>query len=214
MALVDTLAEQELLERLLEDTKPPVPVAARHLHYLLFTPFRYPPSAFGSRFRRAADPGVFYGAEAIRTACAEVGYWRWRFLLDSSGLERIDPMPQTIFQVRIRARGIDLRDPPLARQRARWTDPHRYEPCQALAERARAAAVAVIRYQSVRDPERGGAAAVLTPTAFAKPGPLAVETWFVDVSRERVRWSRPHPDGGATGFDFETTRWREELATG
>ena len=41
MKLVDTLAEQALLEDLIESSKPPVPVECRHLHYLLSTPFRY-----------------------------------------------------------------------------------------------------------------------------------------------------------------------------
>ena len=73
MALVDSLEEQQALERILDDTKPPVPPAARKLHWLLFTPFRYPPPPGGSRFRGPNDPGVFYGADEIRTACAELG---------------------------------------------------------------------------------------------------------------------------------------------
>ena len=88
MALVDSIEEQHVLERLLEDTKPPIPAAAAHLHWLLFTPFRYPPPPGGSRFRGPNDPGVFYGADEIRTACAELGYWRWRHLLDSPALPR------------------------------------------------------------------------------------------------------------------------------
>ena len=79
MVLVDTLAEQHLLEDLLERAKPPLPDETAGLHYLLATPFRYPPTDRGSRFRRPSDPGVFYGADAVRTACAELGYWRWRF---------------------------------------------------------------------------------------------------------------------------------------
>ena len=68
--------------------KPPVPAGARTLHYLLFTPFRYPPPPGGSRFRGPNDPGVFYGADEVRTACAELGYWRWRHLLRLAGARR------------------------------------------------------------------------------------------------------------------------------
>ena len=57
-ALVDTLAEQHVLERLLEEGKPPVPGGAARLHYLLFTPFRYAPPPGGSRFRAPCDAGV------------------------------------------------------------------------------------------------------------------------------------------------------------
>ena len=91
MVLVDTVAEQAVLERLVESSKPPVPrdVARLGLHWLLFTPFRYAPPPGGSRFRATGDPGVFYGADERRTACAELGYWRWRFLTDSAGEGRL-----------------------------------------------------------------------------------------------------------------------------
>ena len=61
---------------------------ARALDYLLFTPFRYAPPPGGSRFRGETDPGVLYCADEVRTACAELGYWRWRHLLDSAGAGR------------------------------------------------------------------------------------------------------------------------------
>ena len=54
--LVDSLAEQELLEKLLEGAKPPAPGA--RVHYLLSTPFRYPPLPHGSRFGRATERGI------------------------------------------------------------------------------------------------------------------------------------------------------------
>jgi len=41
MALVDTIAEQHLLEDLLERSKPLVPPECRDLHDLLAIPFRY-----------------------------------------------------------------------------------------------------------------------------------------------------------------------------
>ena len=60
MKIVDTLAEQARLEELLEHSKPAVPPECRHLHYLLFTPFRYgAPYPRGSRFRRdRTDPDL------------------------------------------------------------------------------------------------------------------------------------------------------------
>src|SRR6185437_12416302 len=74
-ALVDSIAEQEILESVLEASKPPLPSPCTGLDYLLYTPFRYPPSWRGSRFRNYDDAGVWYGAEAVRTSCAELGYW-------------------------------------------------------------------------------------------------------------------------------------------
>ena len=52
--LVDSDAEQALLEELIEEVKPPTGVPAG-LHYLLFTPFRYPPLRHGSRFGTRAE---------------------------------------------------------------------------------------------------------------------------------------------------------------
>ena len=79
--IVDTMAEQALLEDILEESKPPIPKEASDRHFLLFSPFRYEPrQPIGSRFRAVHEPGVFYAAETVRTAAAEVGYWRWRFL--------------------------------------------------------------------------------------------------------------------------------------
>ena len=48
--LVDSLEEQQLLESLIDAVKPPAPHGAR-FHYLLSTPFRYPPLRHGSPHR-------------------------------------------------------------------------------------------------------------------------------------------------------------------
>src|SRR3954447_25812704 len=73
MRLTETLAEQELLAKILERSKPPIPPECQGLHYLLFTPFRYA-ATFGSRFRYPGQrEGVFYAAETVETAIAEVG---------------------------------------------------------------------------------------------------------------------------------------------
>jgi hypothetical protein len=192
MALVDSLEEQHLLERLLDESKPPVPSAAAHLHWLLFTPFRYPPPPGGSRFRGPNEPGVFYAAEAIRTACAELGYWRWRHLQDSPALNAMPTMPQTVFRVRIDTEGVDLATQPLVRDRERWTHPSDYAACQRFARTAREAGVGAIRYESVRDPKRGAGCAVLSPRVFVPPAPLAQQTWLLSVARDRVVWQRTH----------------------
>ena len=206
MPLVDSLEEQAVLERLVDDAKPPVPAAARHLHYLLFTPFRYPPPAGGSRFRAPDDPGVFYGADAVRTACAELGYWRWRHLADSPALDAMPQKAQTVFKVKVATTGIDLRDKPFVRDAVNWTDPGHYAPCQRLARTARACEIGVIRYQSVRDPDHAGCGAVLAPGAFAKPAPVEQQTWMLSVFRERVVWQRTQIVR-REAFEFAAATW-------
>jgi hypothetical protein len=190
MPLVDSLAEQHALERILEEGKPPVPAGAAHLHWLLFTPFRYPPPPGGSRFRGPTDPGVFYAADEVRTACAELGYWRWRHLLDSPALSAMPIRPQTVFRTALAARTVDLREAPFVRDRDVWTDPADYAGCQRFGAVARAAEVEAIRYESVRDPRHGGNVAVLSWTAFPKPAPSDAQTWALSVTRERVVWRR------------------------
>ena len=87
LKLTDTLAEQQVLEELLEETKPALPPQARGLHYLMAAPFRY--GALyprGSRFRRAGRTlGVFYGAEGPRTAAAEMAFHRLLFYAELPG---------------------------------------------------------------------------------------------------------------------------------
>lgn len=206
MVLVDTLDEQALLESLLDQSKPALDESLRRLHWLLFTPFRYPPLPSGSRFRGPAEPGVFYGADERRTACAELGYWRWRFLMDSPALDGIGPIPQTLFRTPVAGRGIDLRLPPFDGRRAAWTDPADYAACQAIARTARAEGIELIRYGSVRDPQSGACAAVLAHAAFAASQPAETETWMLVVARQHVIW-RHNSVFDDTAFEFDATAW-------
>ncbi len=171
MKLVDDRDEQDLLETLLESGKPAAAAGTESLDYLLATPFRYPPRHGGSRFRAATDPGVFYAAQTLRTAAAELGYWRWRFLLDAVELPRIDPVAQTAFRAEVATTAVDLRRPPFDADAATWQHPHDYLPTQRFTRVARDAGVGGIQYQSVRDVEAGWCLALLRPDGFAARKP-------------------------------------------
>ena len=201
LRLVANAEEQLVLERLLDRSKPPLPPDTSGLHYVLATPFRYS-SPVGSRFRSPSDTGIWYGAEAQRTACAELGYWRWRFLTDSDALEALGPSPQTVFRAGIDGRWVDLTLAPFKRARPQWTHPADYGPTQEFARLARLANIDAIRYESVRDPEHGAAVAVLRP-CFRPGRPLERHTWFLTVRRERVTWQR---EGEA--FEFDAGAWQ------
>ncbi|TLY59969.1 MAG: RES domain-containing protein [Gammaproteobacteria bacterium] len=203
MRLADSLEEQAALELILEASKPPLPPAVRRLHYLLATPFRYRPH-LGSRFRAAFDAGVWYGAEALRTALAEKSYWRLRFLLDSPGTPDLKAVPHTAFRAGVRtAAALDLTLPPLKRDRAVWTHRTSYEGTQAFARLARAARIQIIRYESVRDPEHAACVAALDPAVFGRGKPRALETWFIAASRERVRCAKEERTGQTWEFGRE-----------
>ncbi len=189
LKLVDLLAEQVLLESLIEQSKPPVPPECRRLHYLLVTPFRYG-AAYpgGSRFRRAGvTAGVFYASAQVGTAIAETAFWRLLFFAELPAT----PWPAnagefTAFSTKFASRrGLDLTRAPLADKA--WMHPTDYGPCQALADNARAVDVNAIRYVSVRDPDRGANVAILACAAFASREPVERQTWRIQISAHGVR---------------------------
>ena len=81
---VDSTAEQEVLEDLIDASKPSLPPECQGLHYLLATPFRYGAAhPAGSRFRRAGlTEGVFYLSETSPTAIAEMAFYRLLFFAE------------------------------------------------------------------------------------------------------------------------------------
>jgi hypothetical protein len=200
------LEDQALLEGLLDQAKPRLPAAAQGLHWLLATPFRYWPPPGGSRFRRRTDPGVFYGAEARKTACAECGYWRLRFWLDSEGLRgRSATVELTLFEFHAASEfTLDLSRPPLARDRGLWIHPSDYGATQVLADRAREAGIDIIRYESARDPG-GFCLALLSPRPLQSvPEPYRnhQQTWTLLIQPpRRIVWQR-QLDGESWAFEF------------
>jgi RES domain len=190
MKLSDTLDEQEALERIIEDTKDKVPEECRHLGFLLFTPFRYAPYPFRSRFRRSGSlEGVFYAAQATETAVAEAAFYRLLFYAESPDT----PWPananeHTAFAAEVATPlALDLTRAPFVAQRSAWTELTDYASCLNLADAARAAKIEVIRYESVRDPERRANIALLTCRSFAESDEVDRQTWHFHLSGSGIR---------------------------
>lgn len=203
MKLVDNRDEQDLLESMLESSKPAQPNDTAGLDYLLATPFRYDPNRGGSRFRSVTDPGVFYAAESVRTAGAELGYWRWKFLQDAPDLDHIEPVAHTVFRVEVATSVVDLQRPPFDADAAVWQHPTNYTPTQQFARTAREANVGGILYRSARDPKPSWCLALLTPAGFAKLKPHAEQqTWFLAVSPQEVTLRRD-----TESMQFSTEGW-------
>ncbi|WP_157016259.1 RES family NAD+ phosphorylase [Mesorhizobium xinjiangense] len=189
MKLTDTLEEQALLEAEIEQTKPPVPPECAHLDYLLSTPFRYGRYPGPSRFRREGHtPGVFYASEKPETAVAETAFYRLLFLAESPDT----PPPrnaleftafETAYSVDL---AIDLTAAPFDGEAGLWCHPTDYTHCLDLADAARAAGVALIRYTSVRDPRGGANLALMTCAAFCEPRPRRHCTWRLSITRSGV----------------------------
>lgn len=203
MHLVDDLAEQVELERLLESSKPPLPAAATGRHFLVFTPFRYR-SPHPSRFRAPTDPGIWYGASDVHTACAEVAYWKWRFIMDSEGLSgRPVVTEHTLFLARAKGPCVDLLAPPWSRAAATWAHPNEYGACQRLAREARSRAISWIRYASARR-AGGTCAAVLEPAALTIPEPMRQQTWNCKATKSGAFMR--HGFGGEA-YEFPASLW-------
>lgn len=187
MRLVDTLEEQTALEDILESSKPPIPPHASGTHYLIFTPFRYT-SPHPSRFRRANALGVWYGADDPQTVCAELAYWRWRFLQDSDGLRQESVITEhTLFKATFSGRELDLTAAPWNALRSSWRDPLDYGTCHALADAAAAAAppIDAIRYESARR-EHGMCAAIFHANTLTIQEPNAQQTWVCKTTANAV----------------------------
>ena len=196
LRLVDNLAEQALLETVLEETKPPMPAECSGLDYLFYTPFRYRPYPHGSRFRRAGHtPGVWYGSERVETALAEMVFYRFLFFAASPNTHFPEQAAEyTGFSARVEAAALDLTAAPLARDADQWGHLTDYAACQTLAEGARSAHVGILRYVSVRDPKGGANLAILTCRAFAKPTPIDRQTWRIRIGRFGAQALREHPN--------------------
>lgn len=189
--IVDTFEEHDMLEALLEASKPPVPEECQHLDYQFWSPFRYGCYPRDSRFRRRGrTPGVWYGSEAPITALCEMIWGMLRFFRASEGT----PLPRraieyTAVQADIQTPlMLDLTAPEWAGA-GRWTDPDDYSDCLSLADDLRAAGGEAIRYASVRAPDGAANVAVLTCRAFPTPRPIALQTWHVIYAEALIRAS-------------------------
>ena len=202
LRLVDSTEEHDLLEQLLERSKPPLPEGGRGLHYLLFTPFRYT-SPEPSRFRRRGEPGVWYGADSLQIACAEIAYWRYRFVIQSAGLARDEAgllTSHTLFSAGVDGVALDLASPPWSASAGVWTHPSDYAGTQDLAAQARSRGIQWIRYASVRQPG-SICAAVLAVSALAGSTPSGFQEWQCRATRHRVLFH--HRDSGSRfSWDF------------
>lgn len=186
MRLVDTTEEQDMLEQLLERSKPPMPAMKVPKHYLLATPFRYRPQ-HPSRFRRAGTLGLWYGAEELFASCAEVAYWRYRFIMDSVAFLNTELLTEhTFYQAKIEGRAIDLMNAPWVKVSAIWTHGSDYTETQAVADAARDRGVQWICYESVRAPARRCAAVLDVEALEMVDQGNTQQTWHCKATRTSV----------------------------
>lgn len=202
--LAASLADQERLEELADSAKPDLPSAARGLHYLLASPFRYGHTV-ASRFRRTGErPGIFYASEVEATAIAETAYWRLRFITRSPGFRPGNRTSEHFsFSVPLAvARLLDTTSPPLDRDKTLWIDPADYSACQDLAASVREVSGQAIRSMSARDP---GAVniALFDPACFAKAAPDHGRNWHLRLEGGRLTAIAAFPSSEVMDFSPE-----------
>ena len=183
---MDSDEEQALLEELIEDVKPPAEAAAG-LHYLLFTPFRYPPLRHGSRFGTRAENGIWYGSRARATAFVEKAYYLLLFLEGTAA--ELTPLETdvSIFQAAYETRkGVDLTRGAFARYADLISSPSDYAAPQMLGREMRADGVEAFLYTSARDPEHGANVGLFVREALSSRKPSVPESWRCVVTRDGV----------------------------
>ncbi len=204
--LVDSAAEHDLLERLLDDAKPPLPKGPGFagLHHLLFTPFRYPPLRHGSRFGTRGERSLWYGAEQLETAQAEYAYYRRVFFAGTTAWLLPNTIAVTAFRAGVETRrGIDLTRAPFEAHRGRLTSKREYAETQRLGGEMRGAGVEAVRYHSARCPKGGACLGLFTPAAFAARTPLRpAQNWQCTVTAQQDVEYRRQGVAGVERVDF------------
>lgn len=202
--LVDSKEEHDLLEQLIEESKPrllPGP-EFEGVHWLLFTPFRYPPRPYGSRFGPRTERALWYGSDALETALAEDAYYRLYFFAGSKASLAPHRVARSAFRASVATKaGIDLTREPFAAFATELTSPVEYGATQRLGREMRAAGIEAFRFTSARDPSRGSNIGVFTPRAFDKKKPFgAAQTWHCTVTT-----------GGDVAYEHETVAGSDRI---
>jgi hypothetical protein len=202
--LVDSDAEQRVLEELIEAAKPPQR-AGSPLHYLLFTPFRYPPLRHGSRFGTRTEPGIWYGSQLLQTVFAEVAYYRLLFLDGSSAdLGLVETELSAFTALVATERGIDLTAAPFQQFESRLSSPSDYAEAQAVGSAMRSAGVEAFCYRSARDRQGGVNVGLFSASAFSEGQPRRLESWHCSAERKTIELTkRDYFDRSVFVFDRE-----------
>ena len=190
LMLVDNRDEQQVLEELLEGSKPPLAADLRDLHYLLAAPFRYPPLAHGSRFGARHERGIFYGSTRVETALGECAFYRLLFLAGLSTPFTEDVITRhTAFSVELHAgRGLDLCAAAFTPARAWLRSPVDYRATQAFGSAMRANGVEAFLYLCARlQGEEAVNIGAFTPVALQNRVDDAV-AWVCISNAAEIRW--------------------------
>lgn len=193
--LVDSVEEQLILEELLENkAKPALPCEAEFvgLHYLLSTPFRYPPLKYGSRFGTRLQRSLWYGSLLLPTAFAEVAFYRLLFFKGTEAPLKSSELLLSAYQAQIKTKkGIHLHHPQFEVYKADISCKDNYQNSQALGIKLREAGIQAFTYYSARMPNAINLG-IFTPEAFAQKSPIieTQQTWRCYTQPTQIEFTR------------------------
>jgi hypothetical protein len=209
---VDSDEEQEMIENLLEASKPPVETKNSRgvLHQLLYTPFRYPPLREGARFHTFTERSIFYASEDVQTAMAEIAHRRFKFMRDTKAKLVPYSIPYMHFVAEVNSkRAVLLTHPPFKSLRAKISHPTSYAYAQSLGKALRAAGAVLFDYYSARRTQ-GINVGLFSTEAFAKNKPVQGKTknWNVFEDNNKIEFKGSDVLGKKETFTFV----REDVA--
>ncbi len=189
--LVDSDEEQAILEDLIDSAKPPKPYdeECQSYHYLIWTPFRYPPLPFGSRLGSPDRRGLWYGSKEIETAFAEKAYYTFLFRSGSRTDFGIFDAAITVFRAAVSSSACaDMTRPPFGKFESELASPVSYAASQSVGSGLRDRDAEVICFRSARCLDRGHNVAVMKISAFQESRPQDDSSWFCVSSEKTVEF--------------------------
>lgn len=183
MNIVDSLADQSVLENMIEASKPGSLVG----HYLVSTPFRYPPLQHGSRFGGTFEPSLFYGSESLEGCFTETAFYRFLFFSAYASTHEVNNS-YTSFSLKVVSESsVDLTQGPFQAFAKDLLSPSNYGVTQELGSEIRSAGVKLIRYQSARSIKPNVNIALFDRSPVISE-PSLMRQWFCCTRKDSVEF--------------------------
>lgn len=185
--LVDNLEQQDVLENMLDSVKPAYRRGTESLHYLISTPFRYPPLKYGSRFGDTTMPSYFYASEQLATSLAEFAFYRFAFFSDMAvPFEKAVRSEHMSFSVKVKSNSLaDLTRITNHDVVQLLTSPLQYHFSQQVGRKLLNDGALVLRYKSARC-EHGINIAVATPSEIRSKAPQEHVNWICLSNADKI----------------------------
>ena len=192
--LVSSSQAHDRLEEILDSGKPQIQLLPREkgcekLHYLLLTPFRYPPLSFGSRFGTIYQRGMFYASVDIKTAATEKAFYRLFLAKGTKGKVGGKNISFTSFESKVETQlGLDLTKAPFDKFQAQICSKTTYREAQVLGGHLREEGIQAFVVNSARTDLLSTNLNVISPLAFDKKHLIqnTFENWVCFYTKESV----------------------------